>query len=52
MNCKDFETIGNFKDGRIKVSLSGNRKVNCLRTLVTGDQKEWIFFREIDVWQA
>lgn len=52
VNCKGFETIGNFKDGRIKVSLSGNRKVNCLRILVTGDQKEWIFFREIDVWQA
>ena len=30
-NCKDFETIGDFEVGRVKVSLTGRRKVFCLR---------------------
>ena len=51
-NCKDFETVGDFKDGRVKVSLDGSRKLFCLRILVTKDQDEWLFVREIDVWQA
>ena len=51
-NCKDFETIGDFKDGRVKASFDGSRKLFCLRILVTKDQDEWLFVREIDVWQA
>ena len=50
--CQDFETIGHFKDGRLKISLSQSRKLHCLRILVTGGQSEWIFFREIDVLQS
>ena len=50
--CKDFETIGHFKDGSLKISLTQSRKVHCLRILVTGGQSEWIFFREIDVLQS
>lgn len=50
--CKDFETIGHFKDGRLKISLTQSRKVHCLRILVIGGQSEWIFFREIDVLQS
>ena len=49
-NCKDFETIGDFEVGRVKVSLTGSRKVFCLRVLVTKNQNEWLFVREIDVW--
>ena len=51
-NCKDFETIGDFKDGRVKVSFDGSRKLFCLRILVTKDQDERPFVTEIDVWQA
>ena len=50
--CKDFETMGHFENGRLKISLSQSRKVNCLRILVTRGQSEWIFFREIDVLQS
>ena len=51
-NCKDFVTIGDFKDGKMKVSLHENRKLFCLRILVRRDQTEWLFLREIDVWQT
>ena len=48
-NCKEFDTIGDFKDGRVKVSLLESRKLFCLRVLVTGYQAGWLFVREIDV---
>lgn len=48
-DCKDFETIGDFKDGRVKVLLNENRKMFCLRILVTGNEPGWLFVREIDV---
>ena len=47
-NCGNFETIGVFKDGRVKVSLNESRKVFCLRVLVI-DQSKWLFVREIDI---
>ena len=51
-NCRHFETIGDFKNGRVKVSLHENRKLFCLRILVRRDQAEWLFVREIDVWHT
>ncbi|XP_078361234.1 alpha-1,3-mannosyl-glycoprotein 4-beta-N-acetylglucosaminyltransferase C-like [Oculina patagonica] len=52
LNCKEFETIGEFKNGRIEVALNGGKKATCLRVLVMKNQTNWVFFREIDVWQV
>ena len=48
--CKDFETIADFKNGVAKVTWNERRKLSCLRILVTGEQREWLFVREIDVF--
>ena len=50
--CKNFETIGYFQQGKVEVFVEGNKKVNCLRILVTGGQDEWLLVREIDVWKT
>ena len=50
--CKNFETIGYFQRGKVEVFVEGNRKVNCLRILVTRGQDEWLLVREIDVWKT
>ena len=47
--CKDFETIADFKNGVAKVTWNERRKLSCFRILVTGEQREWLFIREIDV---
>ena len=52
LNCQDFETIGEFKNGKVEVTLNGRKETTCLRVLVTKDQTNWVFFREIDVWQV
>ena len=49
--CSHFETISSFKDGRVKVTLNKKRKLSCLRILVTDNQQEWLFLREVDIWQ-
>ena len=49
-NCGNFETLGTFSGGKVKVSLDKSNKVTCLRILVTQDQNEWIYLREVDVW--
>ncbi|XP_015769464.1 PREDICTED: alpha-1,3-mannosyl-glycoprotein 4-beta-N-acetylglucosaminyltransferase C-like, partial [Acropora digitifera] len=51
-SCKNFETIGYFQRGMIEVFVERNRKVNCFRILVTGDQDERLLLREIDVWKT
>ena len=48
--CKDFETIADFKNGVAKVTWNERRKLSCLRILVTEEQREWLFVREIDVF--
>ena len=52
VNCKDFETIGKFKNGKVEVTLNNRKKATCLRVLVTENHINWVFFREIDVWQV
>ena len=52
LNCKQFETIGKFKKGKIELALNGSEKTTCLRVLVMKNQTNWAFFREIDVWEA
>lgn len=49
-NCNNYEKIGDFKDGQVKVSLDGSRNVSCLKILVTRHQVGWLFVREINVW--
>jgi len=49
-DCGHFETLGAFSGGKAKFSVDKSKKVICLRILVTQDQSEWIYFREIDVW--
>ncbi|XP_068702946.1 alpha-1,3-mannosyl-glycoprotein 4-beta-N-acetylglucosaminyltransferase C-like [Montipora foliosa] len=49
-HCIDFETIGDFKTGKVKVSLTSERKLLCLRILVTDSQDKWLFLREVDVF--
>ena len=49
-SCGNFENVGSFTGGKVKISLDASKKVTCLRILVTQGQTEWIYFREIDVW--
>ncbi|KAL9950749.1 hypothetical protein ACROYT_G043304 [Oculina patagonica] len=51
--CKDFETVGEFKKGKVEVTFDGaGKNITCLQVLVTSTPANWIFFREIDVWQV
>jgi len=50
--CTVFETIGNFQNGKVEVTVNESKNTSCLRVLVTQDQSPWVFFREIDVWQV
>lgn len=49
-SCGKFDTVVSFRDGRAQATF--NKKIDCLRILVTNDQNEWLFLREIDVWEA
>ena len=49
-SCGTFETFGTFKRRKVTISLDEPKKVVCLRILVTRDQSEFIYLREIDVW--
>ena len=49
-SCENFETVGSFDKGKVKVFLEKSKKIMCLRIFVTQNQKEYIFLREIDVW--
>ena len=48
--CKGFKTISDFKDGEAKVTWNERRQLSCLLIVVTGEQREWLFVREIDVF--
>ena len=48
--CKNFETIADFKKGKVEVTFDGGKSMTCLRILVLSTQETWVFFREIDVW--
>ena len=50
--CTVFETIRNFQHGRVEVTFNESKNTSCLRVLVTQNQTNWVFFREIDVWQV
>ncbi|XP_022785092.1 alpha-1,3-mannosyl-glycoprotein 4-beta-N-acetylglucosaminyltransferase C-like [Stylophora pistillata] len=49
-SCGKFDTVVPFKDGRAQAIF--NKMIYCLRILVTKDQNEWLFLREINVWEA
>ena len=51
-SCGDFQTITAFEQGRANITFERFKETVCLRILVTGSQTEWLFLREIDVWQA
>jgi hypothetical protein len=46
--CSDFESVGEFRFGRVDVTLNG-RKARCVRINIVY-QGRWIYFREIDIW--
>ena len=48
--CSDYEIVGEFRFGRVDVTLNG-RKARCVRINVVY-QGRWIYFREIDIWTA
>ena len=50
-SCGNFETVVTFVEGKVNVTFHDSRKVDCLRILVTQNQPEWLFLREIDVWE-
>ena len=50
--CTVFETIRNFQHGKVEVAFDEGKNTSCLRMLVTQNQTNWVFVREIDVWQA
>ena len=50
-SCGHFKLLGSFDSGKIKISSRTEpKKVVCLLIIVTQDQNEWIYLREIDVW--
>ena len=51
-NCEHFETIAAFEQGRANITFEIAKQTRCLRILVTKNQFQWLFLREIDVWQA
>ncbi|KAJ7377746.1 Alpha-1,3-mannosyl-glycoprotein 4-beta-N-acetylglucosaminyltransferase C [Desmophyllum pertusum] len=50
-NCENFETIAPFVKGKANITLTNSQGIECLRILVTQNQAQWLFLREIDVWQ-
>ena len=50
-SCGEFKTVGSFVGGKANVTLHDSQKIDCLRILVTQHQSEYIFLREIDVWE-
>ncbi|XP_044176427.1 alpha-1,3-mannosyl-glycoprotein 4-beta-N-acetylglucosaminyltransferase C-like isoform X1 [Acropora millepora] len=48
----EFKTVGDFELGKVKVLLNSDRKVTCLKIVVSATQDKWLFLREIDVWRA
>ena len=48
----EFKTVGDFELGKVKVLLNSDRKVACLKIVVSATQDKWLFLREIDVWRA
>ncbi|KAL9964435.1 hypothetical protein ACROYT_G028078 [Oculina patagonica] len=51
-SCGYFETIAPFEQGRANITFDNSKQTVCLRILVAQNQPEWLFLREIDVWQA
>ncbi|CAL9696676.1 unnamed protein product [Knipowitschia caucasica] len=51
--CSSFITIGEFKKGKVEVQ-DVDRKIafniECVRIVVTANQKEWIIIRSISIW--
>ena len=50
-SCGDFATVGSFVEGKANVTFVDSPKIKCLRIVVTQSQAEWLFLREIDVWE-
>lgn len=50
-SCGDFVTVGSFVEGKANFTLTDSPKMKCLRIVVTQSQDEWLFLREIDVWE-
>ena len=46
--CVDYESIGEFRFGRVDVTMNG-RRVRCIQINIVY-QGRWIYFREVDVW--
>ena len=51
-SCGQFKTIAPFEQGRVNITFDNFKETACLRILVTQNQTEWLFLREIDVWKA
>lgn len=51
--CSSFITIGEFKNGNVEVQ-DVDRKIafdiECVRIVVTANQKEWLIIRSISIW--
>ncbi|KAJ7377748.1 Alpha-1,3-mannosyl-glycoprotein 4-beta-N-acetylglucosaminyltransferase C [Desmophyllum pertusum] len=50
-SCGYFQTIAPFEKGKVNLTLQAAKEMVCLRILVTQDQAEYLFPKEIDVWQ-
>ena len=49
--CSDMETVAFFIDGQVDIDLTFlTEAIKCLQIVVTKPQREWIFFRSIDIW--
>ena len=49
--CGEFKTVVSFVEGKANVTFHDSQRIDCLRILITGEQIEWLFLREIDVWE-
>uniref|UniRef100_A0A3P9H0Z2 Mgat4 family member C n=1 Tax=Oryzias latipes TaxID=8090 RepID=A0A3P9H0Z2_ORYLA len=51
--CSSFITLGEFKKGKIEVQDVDHKiafDIECVRIVVTGNQKEWLIIRSISLW--
>ncbi|XP_067024853.1 alpha-1,3-mannosyl-glycoprotein 4-beta-N-acetylglucosaminyltransferase C-like [Acropora muricata] len=50
--CGTFTTLGPLNKGRIDIFPNNSKKFVCLRILVTDSHINFVYFREINIWQG
>lgn len=48
--CVQYQTVKDFKNGRVDAKLDARRPTKCCRIYATGTQDTWLLVKEIAVW--